>query len=384
VWVSTAAAALDRADVLADLRTRYDIPPGIIHLDGTSARTSPPTDRGTAESAPSQDWRPQAWWAAHSIAGLVGADAEELTVAESTSMNLFQALLGAAQLRPDRRVLLLGRDCFANDHYLARSAADFVGCQLRLLGDVEDLPSALDKQVALVALSHTDLISGGVRDAAALTAGIHRRGALALWSLSYSTGALPVDLHGWNADFAIGCGSTYLGGGSGAPAYSFVARRHHPELRDLVAERGARSQDGVLNPMSTGLVAPSTQSLARLRTGLSIVEEAGSAQLEAKTSGLLRLFLDRVDEQCGDGIEVVAPPESAARGSQVSLRHPHALRLSKGLFARGIITDFVEPDLLRFSFAPTWLRYVDVWEAADQLRQVLSEGAHWSEATTSA
>lgn len=379
-------------DALADHRARYNVAPGVIHLDGTSAgalptATATPTRlnrfgqrRGSHLSAPSgphHDWRPQARLAAERIATLVGADSEELTVSESTSMNLFQALLSAARLRPERPILVLDRECFANDHYLARSAADFTGCELRLLEDLDQLPEILGDQVALVALSHTDLISGAVRDSAAITTEIHRNGALALWGLNYSTGALPVDLHRWDADFAIGCGSRYLGGGSGAPAYSFVAQRHHAQLQEAVGQHETPYRNGVLNPLSAELVIPSALSLSHLRDGLSILDGVDHEELAAKTAALVALFLRRLRDQCTE-IDVVAPPRGAARGSQVSLRHPDAQQLTEGLFARGIITDFVEPDLLRFSFAPAWLRYVDVWDAADELHGVLGDKARRS------
>ena len=392
MWTSTRTAAtnLDISDDLAYLRDEYNLPPGVIHLDGNSVgplqrptparlrtfvahRWDPASPRPKADS----DARSEAQLAADGLAGLIGADPAEITVAESTSMHLFKALLAAARLRPGRQVLLLGRECFATDRYLARSAADFTGATLRLLDQVEELPEVLDDQVAMVALSHTDLLSGGVRDTAAITADIRRAGALSLWDLSNSAGALRVNLHEWDTDFALGCGYKYLGGGSGAPAYAYVARRHQADLNRVLPSFVGLGSGDVLNPLaSRSVCAPSTLSISGLRAGLSILDDVSTRALEAKTHGLVELFLHRLHEQCeGTGLEVVTPPAGQPRGSQVSLRHRHAQYLAQGLFSRGILADFVEPDLLRFSFAPSWLRYVDIWEAVDQLHQLLEEAA---------
>jgi kynureninase len=384
VWTSTrtTATALDEADKLAGLRAQYNLPPGVIHLDGNSGgplpRTTPARLRrfvehrwvsGAMRPRVTNAWRPEARLAANALAPLIGADADEITVAESTSMNIFQALLAIARLRPDRSVLLVGRNCLSADRYLALSAAHFTGCELRLLDGPDDILAALDDNTAMIGLSHTDPITGGVRDLGAINDAAHRHGALTLWELSQSAGALNIDLHGCDADFAIGCGSMYLGGGPGSPAYSFLSRRHHADLA-----RAACRSAGVLNPLANGFVgAPSMLSLSELRAGLSILEGVPTAALHAKTSGLVGLFLDRLHDECGTAFDIIAPLEGSPRGTQVSLRHRHALYLAHGLFARGVVADFIEPDTLRFSFAPSWLRYVDVWEAVEALREVLDE-----------
>jgi kynureninase len=371
------ADALDSADPLAGLRSRYDLSDGVIHLNGNSGgplpRSTPAGLRkfvehrwgtGAARARSAGAWRADARSAAQALAPLVGADPDELTVAESTSMNLFRALLVAARLRPERSVLAVSRDCFAIDRYFARSAADFSGCELRLIDSTQDITEQLDDRVAVVALSHADPESGALRDPLATTREVHRWGALTLWDLSHTAGALTVDLGAWEADLAIGCGHRYLGGDQGAPAYAFVSARHHAGLA------GPRPT-GVLNPLTTGFVgSPSTLALSQLRLALSILDGVTSSELEAKTTGLVSLFLQRLDDLRA-AVEVVRAPGDNKRGAQVSLRHRHARYMAHDLLARGVLAECVEPDILRFSFAPSWLRYGDVWKAAETLNACL-------------
>nr|WP_246330592.1 aminotransferase class V-fold PLP-dependent enzyme [Saccharopolyspora hordei] len=322
----------------------------------------PHTGRPRGES----EWRREARLAAIALAPLIGAAPKEITVGESTSINLFKALLAASRLRPGRPILAVGRDCFAADRFLAQSAADFIGGRLHLFSDLSELAELPSDQVAVVALSHTDLRTGAVRDSAAITAEIHRRGALALWDLSHSAGALDVDLHGWQADFAIGCGHKYLGGGAGAPAYSFVADRHRDAFPVCTTA-------GVLHPLAAGFTgSASTLSVSELRTGLSILTGIAVEDLAAKTASLVELFLDRLDDYCADtGLEVVRP--SGPTGAQVILRHERAQHLADALFDRDVLVELPRPDVLRMNFAPSWIRYVDVWEAAERLHAALHD-----------
>ncbi|MBA8827416.1 kynureninase [Saccharopolyspora lacisalsi] len=366
----TAATALDEVDPLAKLRNHRGPSPGVIHLDGNS--TSPAIDTAIrprrfiehhwARPPRGHNPFPELRGAVRDLAALLGASASELALTDSSSMNLFRALVAGAELRPGRSVLVVGRDCFPIDRYLARSAADFTGSELVLLDDLAELDEVLDERTAVVALAHVDDRSGAVRDAAGITAEIHRAGALALWDLSNSAGALHVDLGTWEADFAIGCGDKYLGGGAGAPAYHFVAERHH------ATERTAGT-----SPAGRRTSSP-TLSVAGFRESLSRLGAVTSASLQNKTSSLVELFLTRLEPyRDGTAPEVLEPPKGAPRGAQVVLRHHHARYLVQGLFAHGVIVDFVEPDLLRFGFSPAWLSYVDVWEAVEALGTVLHE-----------
>ncbi|GAA0509899.1 aminotransferase class V-fold PLP-dependent enzyme [Saccharopolyspora thermophila] len=385
MWTSSrpTAEALDDADQLAGLRARYDLPPGLIRLDGDSGgplpRTAPARlrrfvdhrrDPHTAKPRGESDWRREARLAAAALAPLIGAAPDELSIAESTSISLFKGLLAAARLRPERPILAVGRDCFPADRYLARSAADFIGGRLHLLDSVDDLAALPPDQVAVVALSHTDVRSGAVRAAAATTAEIHRLGALVLWDLSGSAGALDVDLHAWGADFAIGCGHRFLGGGAGAPAYSFVAGHHRSRL-----PTGWCHAAGVPHPLADGFTGSvSTLSLCDLRTSLSILDGVSTAALAAKAAGLVELFLERLESFCPETrITVLPPPSGMSRGAQLTLLHPQAQRIAHALRARDVVVDYAEPDLIRLNFAPSWLRYVDIWEATEQLHATLHE-----------
>lgn len=396
MWASnrTAAAALDSTDALADLPARYQLPPGVIRLDGSGGGTWTGTESNRLRRFVQHRWeknhaRPRAGGerrgevhaVTNALAPLLGARPHELTVAESSPVNLFNTLLATTRLRPERPVIVVGHDCFAADSYLARSAADFSGCELRLMRREESLSDVLDERVAVVALSHTDVTTGAVRDPVAINSEVHRHGALTLLDLTDSAGALNVDLRGWDADFAIGSGDKYLGGGPGAPAYSFIAQEHH---EDLAAAFGAQSccdrRSGVLNPLNTGFGGtPSMLSISDLRAGLSILEGVSSAELERKAGQLVEVFRQRLDSQgvTGDGrLELITPSAGNPRGSQVLLRHRDAQRVAQRLLRRGVVVNFVEPDTLRFNFAPSWLRYVDAWEAAELLHEVLDELEH--------
>ena len=382
MWASnrTAAAALDSADPLAQLPDRYQLPPGVIRLDGNGAGPWTGTSSNRLRRFVEHRWhagprrRPagercdEVRATAGALAPLTGARPHELTISESSPVNLFTTLLAGAKLRPERPVLVVGHDSFATDGCLARSAAEFGGLALRVVQRGQPLDEVLDERVAVVALSHTDLATGALRDPSGLGEAAHRQGALALLDLTHSTGALAVDLRGWGTDLAIGGGDKYLGGGPGAPAYSFVAERHQEALAAVGAQH-CRRRPEVANPLSSGLgVTPSMLGVADLRVGLSVLEGVPTAELERKAAGLVDLFLERT----GAGVEVLSPP-SGPRGSEVLLQHPSAHRVADGLFQRGVLVTVVEPDVLRFSFAPSWLRYVDVWEAAELLREVLDD-----------
>lgn len=369
MWTSTRAAAeeLDRADRLS--------PPGPAHgepirLDGSSggprSRSTPARLRDFVENrwdlrGPrphlEDDRERQARLAGAAIAHVIGADPAGVSVGESASMNLFNGLLTAAGLRPERPDLVIGRSCFAEDEYLARSAADFAGRRLRLVDDVAELPEVLDERAAVLALSHVDLISGAVRDGRALTELAHRHGALALWDLSHSAGAVRVDLRDWDADFAIGCGHRYLGGGTGAPGFCYLSEH----LRRELLEPPARAFPGV----------PSALAVAELRAGLSALTPVPAAELEEKSTGLAEFFLRCLAE--APGADPAPVPDEHRRGPSVCLAHKHAHYVAQALLGRGVVVDVVEPDRVRFNFAPLWLRYADVRTAAEHTREVLHD-----------
>jgi kynureninase len=391
------ARRLDDADPLAPLRERFVLPAGVIYLDGNSLG---PLPRGTAERLRRvvedewgrdliRSWTRHGWLdlpaaVAAKIAPLIGARPTEVAVADSTSVNLFKLLAAALALRPGRRAILSQPGNFPTDLYQIQGLTELLGDghELRLAADPT---AALDEDVAVVALSHVDYRRGEVQDMAAVTVAAHRRGALALWDLSHSAGALEVDLGGCGADLAVGGGYKYLNGGPGAPAYLFVAEALQEAARSplqgwlghadpFAFEPAYRPAPGIRRFLCG---TPPVLSLAALDAGLDLFAGVDLAQVRRKSMALGDLFLRLVEERCGGhGLTPACPADARRRGSQVALAHPQGYAIVQALIARGVIGDFRVPDVLRFGLAPLFLRHVDVWDAVEHLRQVLVTGEY--------
>ncbi|MGE0042828.1 MAG: kynureninase, partial [Vicinamibacterales bacterium] len=330
----------------------------------------------------------------------VGAGPGEVIVADSTSVNLFQALSAAlaiaAATAPGRRRVVSERTNFPTDIYIASACAEAHGAEL-VLADADDLPSALDDRAAVLLLTHVNYRTGRMHALAGMTRAAHAAGALVVWDLAHSAGAVPVDLSGGDvpaeaADFAVGCGYKYLNGGPGAPAFLWAHPRHtarldadgwRPPLAGWLGhadpfafEPGYRPAAGVAR-FACG--TPPVVSLAALECGVETVRAAdaygGMAAIREKGSALTELFIDLVEARlAGHGLELVSPRQPAARGSQVCLSHPDAYPIAQALIARGVVGDFRAPDILRFGFAPLYTRFVDAWDAVDRLAAVLGSG----------
>ena len=392
------ALALDASDPIAGVRDRFELPSGIVYLDGNSLGPPP---RGVSERVEDlirnewgsdliRSWTKNGWIGlpekvARVIAGLIGADPDEVAVADSTSVNIFKLLGGALRLRSGRRVIVSERENFGTDLYVAQGVADLLGEEVELrLVDRRQIASALGDDVAVLMLTHVDFRSGEMHDMSALTAAAHDAGALVLWDLAHSAGAVPVDLVGCAVDLAVGCGYKYLNGGPGAPAFAYVARRHHDRLQTpLWGWMGHRAPfdfdveyrpaDGV-GRLRVG--TPPILSLAALECGVKGIAEIGVEALRSKSVALTELFIALVDRECaGHGFELASPREADRRGSQVSLRHPEGYAIMQALIADGVIGDFRAPDLLRFGFAPAYVRSVDVWDAVASLKRIMNEGS---------
>jgi kynureninase len=408
-------AALDRADPLAPLREQFHVPEGLVYLDGNSLGPLPRTAPARVAEVMEQEWGQgliRSWNSAgwmtlpqrvgDKIARLVGAGPGELVVADSTSVNLYKALSAALQLAtesadaaPARRVIVSERDNFPTDLYMAESLAREHGGRLELL-DAADIPARLadgnGHDVAILLLTHVNFRTGRIHDMAALTQAAHAAGALTVWDLAHTAGALPVDLTAAQADFAVGCGYKYLNGGPGAPAFVWVrpalVNRTSQPLAGWIGHAapfeftpGYRPAAGIARYLCG---TPPILAVAALECGVDTVLAAeslgGMAALRAKSLELTRLFARLVRERCaGHGLRIVSPDEDARRGSQVSLaRDEGAYAIVRALIERGVIGDFRAPDVLRFGFTPLYLRHVDVWDAAEQLREVLDSG-QWRE-----
>jgi kynureninase len=390
------ALALDRADPLGGCRSRFQLSNDIIYLDGNSLGVLPVGVAARVSRLIEHEWGQgliRSWNAAGwidlpqrvagKIAPLIGARAHEVLVADSTSVNLFKLLVAAARLRPDRRVLVMEPTTFPTDGYIAASVARLLDLELRWCDPADPL-AAVDERTAVLALTHVDFRTGRMYDIPALTRCVKQTGALVLWDLCHSAGAVPVDLRAADADLAVGCTYKYLNGGPGAPAYLFVAERHHAGIdqplpgwmghaEPFAMEREFRPAPGIAS-MAAG--SPTIVSLAALDAALDVFAGVDTGHIRAKSLALTGLFIDLVLHRIGRELEIVTPLDGPDRGSQVSVRHPRAYEVVQALIARGIIGDFRAPDLARFGFAPLYTRFVDAYDAACALERVLA-GREW-------
>jgi len=386
--------ALDRIDPLAPLRDRFLLPPGVIYLDGNSLGALPRSTPGRLSRVIEQQWGDdliKSWnrhgWMAmpervgSKIARLIGADANEVVVAESTSINLFKVLAVALKMRPARRVIVAEGESFPTDLYMAEGLAAFLdqGHTLRLV-TAPDLVKALDDTAAVLLLTHVNFRTGAMHDMAALTAAAHAAGALAIWDLAHSAGALPVDVKAAQADFAVGCGYKYLNGGPGAPAFVYAAARHHGQapqplygwLGHAVPFEFAARYRPAPGIRQYVVGSPPILALAALEEGVELLLQADMAQLRAKSQAQTDAFIALVEARCaGLGLTLATPRDSTRRGSHVSFAHENGYALMQALIARGVVGDFRTPDLIRFGFTPLYIRHVDVWDAVEILREVL-------------
>jgi kynureninase len=383
----------DTADPLAGVRQRFSLPDGVIYLDGNSLGALPIAAAAAVRDVSERQWGYDliASWNKHGwiglpqtvggkIARLVGARASEVVAADSVSVNLFKLAAAAVGARGDRRVVLTEGGDFPTDLYILQGLAGLMpDIELRVVRPGE-IGAALDDRVALVLLSHVHYRSGAVRDMAGLNAAIRAVGAMSLWDLSHSAGVLDVDLNRDGADLAAGCGYKYLNGGPGAPAWLYVAERHQAALRNpLSGWMGhARPFDFVDDYTPAAGIdrwlcgTPPILSLAALDAALGAFDGVDVGAARAKAGALGDLFIERVEARCaGKGLTLASPREASARGGQVSFRHPHGWAVMQNLIARGVIGDFRSPDVIRFGFAPLYVRQVDVWDAVEVLGGIL-------------
>ena len=392
------ALALDVADGLAFARARFDLPPGIIYLDGNSLGALPRRTATRVANTIEREWGERligSWNDAGSgnggwieaparvggrIARLVGAAADEVIVTDTVSANVFKLAAAALALRPGRRTIVTESGNFPTDVYVLEGLAKLTAATLFVAADPR---AALDDNTALLWLTQTHYRSGAVRDLAATTAAAHAAGALMGWDLSHSAGALAVDLSAANADMAVGCGYKFLNGGPGAPAFAYVARHHHAALDQPLTgwmghaapfafEPSYRPGPGVQRLLSG---TPGILGLAALASGVATFDGVDMRAAAAKSTALGDLLLALVEERCPE-MAIVCPRDG--RGAQVSLAHPHAFEVTQALIARGVIGDFRPPDMLRLGLPALYVRFVDVWDAVDILADVLASGA-WRE-----
>ncbi|MBN9272401.1 MAG: kynureninase [Mesorhizobium sp.] len=391
----SAVEAMDAADPLRSMRERFVLPEGVIYLDGNSLGAASPAVFGELQKAATQEWAEdliRAWNTAgwfdmpvvlgDQLGRLIGATAGQTVVCDTTSINIYKVLHAALAMRPDRHVIVAEGDSFPTDLYMAEGVASTrPGAVLRLEGvDAANVEELIDDQVAVILLNHVNYKSGELRDMAALTRKAHDAGALIVWDLCHTAGAMPVELDKANADFAVGCTYKYLNGGPGAPAFLYVATRHQGEARQPLSgwwgharpfafEQGYAADSGIRRFLCG---TQPVLSMRALKGALDLWDDVDLTVLREKSIALTDLFIQLVEAKCaGYGLELESPRDGSKRGSQVSFMHEHGYRIMRALIERGVIGEFRAPSTIRFGFTPLYVGYKDVCAAVAVLEDIL-------------
>ena len=391
----TACEKADAADPLGFRREEFHLPQGLIYLDGNSLGPMPKKALEHLEQAIRNEWAEElisswnnaGWWElpqtlGEMIAPVVGAASGQLIVSDSTSLNLYKTVHAALGLRPERTVIISEADSFPTDLYILEGVTSTQqNIQRRLVGvDGDSLEELLDENVAVVTLSHVNFRTGELLPIEQLVKKTHDAGALFILDTCHSAGVLPVELDKWGVDFAVGCTYKYLNGGPGSPAFVYVAKRHQQaavnplsgwwgHARPFAFEKDFQAAEGIIR-FQTG--TQPVLSLRGLQAGLEIAQAVDQKLVRQKSQRLTQLFLELVESRCGEyGVTLQSPTDPEKRGSQVALHCLNGFAVIQALIARKIIADFRAPGIMRFGFAPLYLRYTDVWDAAEALTDVL-------------
>lgn len=390
-----ACLELDATDPLATYRDKFELPPGVIYLDGNSLGALTTSAAKRVEQMTTTQWGVDLIksWNVHGwidmptrlgarIAPLVGAAADEVMVCDSTSVNLFKLASAVARGRDGRRKILTERGNFPTDPYILQGLAALVpGLELQMLPR-EQIAAAIDRETFLVVLTHVHYQSAELFDMAMLTARAHAQGARILWDLSHSVGALPINLSAARVDFAIGCTYKYLNGGPGAPAFMYVRRDLQGDLQPVLSGWLGHAEPFDFVDHYTpaeGMTrhrcgTPPMLSHAALDGALSVFDDIDMKVVRDKSIALSELFIALIEGLGSDtALELASPRQPERRGSHVSFAHADGYALVQQLVGRGVIGDFRAPNLMRFGFTPLYLRYVDVWDAVRILREELDD-----------
>jgi kynureninase len=381
------AQSLDAADLLAPLRDKFDIPDGIMYFDGNSLGPLTFRSREVLHRTIEFEWRERlirSWnenWltmparVGNMIAPLIGAPADSVIACDNTSINLHKALMSAVALRPGRTEIVVDVDNFPTDIYIAQSVADQHGLTLVAV-PAREIIGAISERTAVVTATHVDYRSANILDVVGITSAAHMNGALMVWDLAHTAGAVPIDVTALDIDFAVGCGYKYLNGGPGAPAFIYAAPRlladatqplqgWFAHAEPFAFEVGFRPAEGI-NRYLTGTAT--VLSLSSLEAALEIFSLVSMEALRAKSVSLTTLFIDLFDAHLAPkGFTLASPREPEHRGSHVALGFAGGKALVEQMSARGVIADFRPPDLMRFGFAPLYNRHSEVVELVKQL-----------------
>lgn len=391
--------ALDGKDPLADESTKYYLPKGMLYFAGHSLGALPVAAQKRVASIIRDEWgeslvggwNTAGWYSAPArvgakIAQLIGADADEVTVADSTSVNLFKSIIAAMGLNPQRKVCLTDREIFPTDFYIMQGIAELLGERFTLKATQRDcILDEIGDDTALVVLSHVDYRTGDLFDLQDISRRVHEAGGLVLWDLCHSAGVLEVNLSEAQADFAVGCGYKFLNGGPGAPAYVYVAKRHQEHIRQPLS-----GWMGHANPFAFDETFESAAGIRKMLCGTPSIIAMGCLEaaldellpvpiqaIRDKSRKLTRLFIELMKERCADfGFTLISSQNDAVRGSQISYTHEQGHAIMQALIASHVIGDFRAPDCVRFGVSPLYLSYRNIWRAVDTIKTVM-ETAAW-------
>jgi kynureninase len=387
---------LDRADPLSAARARFVLPEGVNYLDGNSLGAVP---KGVAERVARtietewgtgliRSWNAAGWYQSPGrvgakLAPLIGAAPHQVTVTDTISVNLFKLLVAAVRMRPGRKTILAERGNFPSDNHIVESVARMLGLSARFV-PVAEIAAAIDDDIAVVELSHVNYRTAQIQDMAAMTKAAHNKGALIVWDLAHSSGAVELHLDADRADFAVGCGYKFLNGGPGAPSHVYVAERHLAALDQPLTGWFAHAApfafsddfaraDGIRAMLCS---TPQMLSMVAFDAALDAFDGIRMADVQAKGRALGDLMIALADERLAPfGVGIASLRDGARRGNHVSLTHPEGYRIMQALIARGVIGDFRAPDVMRFGFGPLYVRYVDIFDAVAALEDILKSGA---------
>ena len=398
----TACELRDQNDSLRSYREKFILPPETIYLDGNSlgARTKGAAERAQEVIAEEwgtgliRSWNTAGWFdlpakLGDTVSTIIGGGAGSTVVTDSTSINLFKAASAALKIQatdsPERRVIITQRENFPSDIYMLQGLAAQLGdgYEVRLVDDAEvtaGFPNTMTDEVALVVLTHVNYRTGRLFDMGSTTSAIHAGGAMVVWDLCHSAGALEIDLAGSGADMAVGCTYKFLNGGPGSPAFIWVAEALQNRFTQPLSGWWSHENPFEMAPsytpaegirrFLTGTQPIISMSVAEL--GLNIASEVDMAAVRQKSLQLSDLFISLVETRLAKHpIEIVTPREHAHRGSQVSITHPEGFAIMSALIERGIIGDYREPSVLRFGLTPLYIGFTEVWDTVEALRDIL-------------
>ena len=396
-WTREKVEGLDQADPLAEKRRLFHLPKGLIYLDGNSLGPRPEGVAARVTAVVEDEWGEgliRSWNAAKwielpqrvgaKLAPIIGARPGEVIACDSTSVNLFKVLMAALTINKGRKKIVTEAGNFPTDNYIIRSVASLSGLEC-LAPPADQLLEAVDTDTACLVLTHVNYRTGEFYDLEATTRKAHDKGALVIWDLSHSAGAMPLDLDRAGADFAVGCGYKFLNGGPGAPAYLFVAEALQDKVQPVLS-----GWMGHVRPFdfaadyepAAGIDrnlcgTPGILGMAALDAALDAFADVDMEAVRRKSMQLGDLLVDLVEDQCADnGFSVISPHDATMRASQVSIAHPQGYAIMQALISKGVIGDYRDPEVMRFGITPLYLRFIDLWDAVQHLHRIM-EAETW-------